>query len=192
MKLGHFLRACAAVALMVGAQSANAVLVLTPATAGVIGANLGPSNCEPGCVNTQFGLTGASALVNPTDLLYKQNVGGSEEGSFAASYTATFNGDASGGTIVYSGGPSIACPSCYLAIKDGNQLPSYYFYNLSAWNGTETIELRGFWPNQGAISHVSIWGKGSGGQIPEPVTLGLLGVGLLALGAVRRRGKAVG
>lgn len=66
-------------------------------------------------------------------------------------------------------------------------------------SGQEAIELRYFWPNNGAISNVAIWGGGAGNgddggtppsQIPEPGVLMLLGAGLLGLGLGRRRQTA--
>jgi hypothetical protein len=55
-----------------------------------------------------------------------------------------------------------------------------------AWNGTDPISLEGFWPNQGAISHVSIFGTT---PVPEPTTMLLLGSGLLGLWGFRRKFK---
>jgi hypothetical protein len=184
---------CAFVAALVVAagQAFAAPIVLTPGTPGVIAANLGPSNCEPGCVYAAFGLANDGSLT----LLYKQNVGSSESGTFASSYsTAFFNtpSDPADATITYGAGPFINCGTCLLAIKDGNNNPSYYFYNLAAWNGLDSIVMTGFWPQQGAISHVSIWGvsaPSTGAQVPAPASLPLLGTGLAGLVARRRRAR---
>lgn len=192
MNAKWLLNLLAAGALLVIGQAQ--ALTLTPATSGVFGVNFGPANCEPGCVYTAFGLPNDGSL----DLLYKADVVGSDgvglnSGDFAASYQTTFNNspaDPADAVIAYVSGAAIACPSCYLAIKDGNHNPSYYFYNLSAWNGTEDIVLRGFWPAQGAISHVSIWGPGGGSSVPEPGPLALFGLGLVGLAARRRRKTA--
>ena len=189
-------RAAPFVVALAGAMAAtsHATIVLTPSSPGMIAANLGPSNCEAGCIYTAFGLTNAPGPADDLVLYYKADVGGSDSGMFAASYDTTFANtatDPEDALIQFISGASIGCPECYLAIKDGNQDPSYYFYNLSGWDGTEAISLENFWPQQGAISHVSIWGREDGGgqqeEIPEPLTLALVGLGLLAAGSVRRR-----
>ena len=77
----------------------------------------------------------------------------------------------------------------YLLVKDGNHEPAWYLFDLMnipsgvGWNGTDTIEVTSFWPNGGAISHVSLYGPTA---VPEPMTLILLGFGLLGLAGIRR------
>jgi len=184
---------------LLGLAGFNAhAIIITPSTAGIIlGSSLtpptGPSNCEPNCVYNAFNINGG---VNngSLSLLYKSNVSGSsgigsDSGTFAASYVTTFSNtasDPSNALIDYISGASITCPDCYLAIKDGNHAPTYYFYNLASWNGTEDIIMRDFWPQNGAISHVSIWGKPST-SIPEPGIVLLLGIGLLGFLVTARR-----
>tara|TARA_R110002073_G_scaffold44428_1_gene123094 strand:+ start:275 stop:868 length:594 start_codon:yes stop_codon:yes gene_type:complete len=176
---------------LIGIQ-AHATIVITPSVS-IPGTGLGPSNCEAGCVYDAFGLTNDGSLV----LRYKSDEDGdstgTDSGSFASNYNTTFSnpvGDPGNALIEYVSGASITCPDCYLAIKDGNQDPSYYFYNLSAWDGIMDLDLQDFWPQQGAISHVSIWGRDGGGDpsdIPEPVSLLLLSAGLMSLAFIRRR-----
>jgi hypothetical protein len=121
--------------------------------------------------------------------IYRQNVGGAEEGTLSGSYTTVFSetpSDPSAAAITYDGG-DIVGPNAYLLVKDGNQIPAWYFYDLTAfgWNGTETILLSGFWPNAGAISHVSLYGGQS--QVPDGgSTLILLGSAFLASASLKR------
>lgn len=127
-------------------------------------------------------------------LLYKAEVNEDgptvESGSFAGSYDTTFSNtptDPSDALIDYISGAAIACPECILLVKDGNQSPAQYLFNIGSWNGTEDLNLQGFWPNNGAISNVAIWGAPPTRQVAEPATLALLGLGLLTAAAMRRR-----
>jgi hypothetical protein len=79
----------------------------------------------------------------------------------------------------------------YMVIKGGNE---YSVYSLGSGGASS-----GFWataPNQlnpqgvpQDISHISFYGEG-GNEVPVPGTLGLLGLGLVGLGAVRRKQQA--
>jgi hypothetical protein len=129
--------------------------------------------------------------------VYKQNVGeASDTGSLAGSYITTFSNtaaDPSNALIDYTGGPFVQ-PTAYLLVKDGDQSPAWYLFNLTALGlstvAGEDITLTGFWPNQGAISHIALYG-GSGGDRPGVPdggsTVALLGLALGALAIVRRK-----
>jgi hypothetical protein len=192
----RFALALAAFVLLGNVQHA-AALSLTPSDmiSGdlALGGPYGPSNCEVECINTVFG----TSLTSPDDLLYKADAAsGGEEGSLAGSYATVFSG--ANAALTYTGGSAASCPECYLAVKDGNANPDYYFYNLANWNGTDAITLTGFWPDQGGFSHISIWGTpGDGGDditpqaAPEPGSIFLVGSALALVARRLRRQKAV-
>jgi hypothetical protein len=175
----------ASAGLILGVSAPAAALMITPASTPQWTTN---DNSNLSTAAQIQAITGLAGL----ELLYKFNVGGSEEATaFAPSYQSSFAPEAPGGSISYVGGSSILCGVCVLIVKDGNQEPAQYLFNLSAgstlqWNGTEILQLSGFWPGPGAISNVAIWG-GPQVSVPEPGTLGLLGLSLLALGGVARR-----
>jgi MYXO-CTERM domain-containing protein len=55
--------------------------------------------------------------------------------------------------------------------------------------------MEDFWPQRGAISHVSIWGREDTSDppviiVPEPSALALAGLALLAAAAARRKSAA--
>jgi hypothetical protein len=128
-----------------------------------------------------------------TDIeLYKQNVGeNTDSGAFASVYnTEFFNtpNDPENALITWVGTGSNYLTGGYLLVKDGNQNPAWYLFDLSAvsWNGRETLQLQNFWPNEGAISHVAFY---QGNPVPEPATLLLFGVGFVGLASARLRRK---
>src|SRR5688572_7105334 len=174
-----------AAALLVPVSNVEA-LEITPST-GVLDVTrfVGVQNSTPGAL--------AEAAIECGCVLgteqYKQNVGGGEEKPLAGSYQTTFSNtpsDPSAAQIVWTGGAYLT-GQMYLFVKDGNQNPAWYLFDLDAlgWDGQDTLNLSGFWPAQGAISHVSLFGGFS--TVPEPATLSLLGMGLFGLAALRRR-----
>jgi len=191
-----------AVFALVMAAAAQA-LTVTPADADFTS----DSNSGPGtdALLAEAGLTS-------DDLLYKDDgPGGGEGGSFAGSYeTAYFNepDDPQDATITNTGDPTISCPECWLLVKDGNATPAQYLINIDGWDGVEDLVLEGFWPEQGAISHVAIYS--SPGETvdttdvtittdttdvtitPEPTMLGLFGSGLAIVAARLRRRRKTG
>jgi PEP-CTERM motif len=124
------------------------------------------------------GCFGVSVPKEDFDLLYKAEGGGGEEGVMASSYNTSISESAA--TIQYGAGSY--CLECYLLVKGGN---TRYFFDISGWNGTETISLSG-WGGRtyGGISNVAIYG------VPEPATALLLAMGLGVLAVRKRRQKA--
>jgi hypothetical protein len=135
-------------------------------------------------INTALSSLGIS------NLLYKDNVGGSEEGAFASYYTTVYSNDPSDpkdALITWDGGDFIT--GGYLLVKDGNHSPAWYLFDIGSWDGKETLQLNDFWPNGGAISHVSIYDGGMN-PVPEPSTMILFGAGIACLvGYARRKRK---
>lgn len=123
-----------------------------------------------------------------------------EDGDFADSYKTDFLNtpqDPSDAKIDYINGPSLLGYSqIHLLVKDGNAQPAWYLFGLgtggAGWNGTDDLELSGFWPKQGAISHVTLFAKkgpstGGGGRVPDGgTTIACLGMALLGLGSMRK------
>ncbi len=126
--------------------------------------------------------------------VYKQNVGEAfDTGLFALSYQTTFSNaplDPQDADIDYVGGPTIP-GQVFLYVKDGNQEPAFYIFDITSWNRVEGLDLRGFWPNQGAISHVTLLnrpGTVPPGTVPDGGgTLALLGLAVGAFEVIRRK-----
>lgn len=152
-----------------------------------------------------------SAVPSGMELVYKadyDSMGAVEEldGNAWNLYTSAFtgaSGEPSGATITWDAGAMayIACPDCYLVVKDGAaNTPPEYIFDIGAWNGQDTLVLSDFWTGQGAISYVAIYNNAAGGggggtitPVPEADTYAMLlaGLGLVGFAARRKLSKTV-
>jgi hypothetical protein len=175
-------------AIFAAGISLNAhALLLTPSSPGWQGS--APKNPDADAVEA---ITGTSAQLS---VAYKDNFGGNEAGTLAGSYNTEYlnsASDPSDAKITYTGGTVLSGSPIFLLVKDGSTAPSWYVFDISGWNGTDNLRLSGFWPEQGAISHVSIFvgvpNGGNGEQVPDPgSTMVLLGIALTSIGLIRRK-----
>jgi hypothetical protein len=181
--------------VMLGASAVALPIDITPDSSFLllVGGHTGVSDIEA-AIDAYFLEHG---LCCDLESVYKQEVPEEGEsvddvGSYADSYVTEFFSDPydpQEATITWESGMPYIEPMCsFLLVKDGSQNPAWYLFDLysAGWDGMETLELTGFWPAQGAISHVSIYDCTR--SVPDGgVTITLLGVGICALGLVSRR-----
>ena len=140
-----------------------------------------------------------SGWSNPDNIpvLYKANRGAGEEGAYATSYATSFSTSPAGaGAIIsYTGAPAINSAPVWAYIKDGNADPNWYLYNITGWNGTDTIDFSGYFvkpptnnggiPDAFQVSHVTIYGYSQ--SVPDGGSvMMMLGAALMGLAGFRR------
>ncbi len=108
---------------------------------GSMALTLGPDDADTmSNENSALNATDVANIFGTSDLtlLYKQDFGGGESGSYADFYSTSFgnldeDNEPHSALITWNGPDYIICPECYLVVKDGDE-PQYLF-NLATWNG---------------------------------------------------------
>ena len=116
---------------LVAIGSQAQALVITPTTIGVDDCTA--TTCWTTDVNSTLTAAEVATLVGYTGTLeeyYKADAAGApDEGAFQDSYDTSFFDsltDPSAALIEYITSTSIACPDCYLLVKDGNKNPAQF------------------------------------------------------------------
>ena len=179
--------------MLFGAQ-AQADLIITTATPSVENGDSAGCQADPNCAG-KSGTSKILAYLTGTisdfgEELYKSDIEGGvsvESGPFDEYYNTIFSNTPSSPSdaLIDWIGRYYMGDARYLLIKDGDHSPIWYLFDIKAWDGKMDILISGFWPDNGSISHVSIYGGTL--KLPEPGSLALLGIGLFGIGLARLR-----
>jgi hypothetical protein len=136
-----------------------------------------------------YNATDISGIVSPTVTvieLYKQNNNQTaDSGPYAPYYSTAFASDNETATITYNGPTRLLGSPLYLYVKDGNHTYIHWIFDVTNWNRTDTIYVGQLWPQQGSISHVTLYGAIT--PVPIPAGVWLLGSALVGLVGLRRK-----
>ncbi len=168
--------------------AANAVTILntctnsdlTPTAVACVGKITDPVNDfqNPLAVNTLnlFGFNDWQALARDADPSVGVN---------PAQYSFSTSLNQLSGTWSVAAGSLSSFSSFLLVFKAGNGWTAYHYTDTSINGGTFDLSS---WTKNG-LSHATLYARGTGGHVPEPGILGLLGLGLVGLGLMARRRK---
>lgn len=159
-------------------------------------ANAVPLLCEDEAVNHMFvddsqvssclGAGVGNINGNPTtdDFLTGEGSGMGLVGIGSASYTQS----GSGGTFSFSSSLWDAWSEIAIGFKfgTGNNPDEWFVYALNPTISSGSWQFVNVFGPGGGLSHIQLYGL-PGGTVPEPSTLALLGIGMLAAGFARRR-----